>query len=155
MVAAQFLDGALAADQPADAHAGHGKGFRETADHHDVVQVRATGQHAGVILAVVDQVVVDLVTDHMDATIGRFFDNGFDGFPRVDGAGGITGRVENHRKGIGPHGINHFLGIQLMVVLGVGGNVAHDATVHAYQWAVEHERRVRHDELPAGGRGGR
>ena len=154
VVAAQFLDRALAGHQPADAHARHAEGFRETGDHHHMVQVRAARQHARVLLAVVHQMVVDLIADHVHAPVGRFLHDRFHGVAGIDGAGGVAWRVEHDGVGVRADGVDHFLRVQLVLVLRVRGDRFHHAAVHADQRRVEHERGLRHDELPARRRGG-
>ena len=91
----------------------------------------------------------------MNAPVGRFFHDGFDGLPWIDGPCGVAGGIEYHGKGIWPHGINHFLGVQLVIVLCAGGNALYSAAIHADQGAVKHERRVGDDKLPSGCGSGR
>ena len=98
--------------------------------------------------------VIDFITNDMNATVCGFLDDGFNGFPRVNGASGVAGGIQYYGKRIGPHGVDDFLGIKLVIVLGAGGDVLYRAAVHADQRAIKHERGVGNDKLAAWSRGG-
>src|SRR5690606_2656016 len=90
--------------------------------HHDMVEVGTARQYAGVFAPVVDQVIVDLVTDHIDATVGRFLDDGLHGFPGIKRTGGVARGVEHDGAGVVVDGVDDRFGVQLMVLFGMGGN---------------------------------
>src|SRR5690606_31285338 len=104
---------------------------------------------------VVNQVVIDFVADHLNVAIGRLLENGIEGFPRVDGAGGVVGGVEYDAIGVRFDGIDHRLGIELVVVFCMGRYCRDLAAIHADQWRIENEGRIGQDKVSArGGHGG-
>jgi hypothetical protein len=61
---------------PPDPQAGHAEGLGKAADDHGVVEVGGAGEHAGVVVVIQQDVVVDLVADDLDAAVGGFQDDG-------------------------------------------------------------------------------
>ena len=75
--ACQFYD-RLGTRQPAKAPAGHGIGLGETIDDDGALGHPRLGRQAVVHMAVIDDVLVDLVAHHVEIMRGRHMDDGID-----------------------------------------------------------------------------
>ena len=66
----------------------------------------------------------------------------------IDGAGGITGGVEDDGAGPGAHGVDHFLGIHLIALLGSGDDPPDAAAGQSDQRLEEHEAGLDDNHFP-------
>ena len=96
--------------------------------------------------------VVDLVTEDIYAAIGGLFDDGLDGLAGIDGPRRIVGRGQHNTEGAHADGVDHRLRVELVAMLGTGGNQLDLPPMHADQRGVGGIGRIRHQELPTGGR---
>ena len=148
VVAPQGLEVLAAGDEPAHPHARHAVGLGNTAGHDQVVQIDVAVEDAGGFHLVQDQAVVDLVADHGDPPPGGGLADGLQRRGGIDGAGGVAGGVEDDGAGPGTHGVDHFLGIHLVALLGSGDDAPHAAAGQPDQWLEEHEAGLDDDHLP-------
>ena len=135
----------------ADAPAGHGIGLGDTVDQQGaLLDLGADGGQADKLLVVIDEVVIDLVGDHIQVILHTHLGDGLQLTAGVHHAGGVGGIVQDHALGFGGDGGSQLFRSDLEVLRLRGLHHHRHAAHHPDQFDVTHPVGSGQDHLVAG-----
>ena len=135
----------------ADAPAGHGIGLGDAVDQQGtLLDFGADGGQADKLLIVIDQMVIDLVGDHVQVVLHAHLGDGLQLAAGVHHSGGVGGVVQDHALGLGGDGCGQLLRGDLEVLRLRGLDHHRHAAHHPDQLDVAHPVWGRQDHLVAG-----
>ena len=105
------------------------------------------GDHGDELGAAIDEAGVDIIADGDQVVADADFCHLLQILFGVNSAGGVVGRVEQDGPGLGRDQAFQPLGVQGETLLPAGGQRHRHAACHADLVRIDHEIRVRHDDL--------